>query len=519
MSRDEHSIIKNYFIVISLTFISNLGGFVKEILIAGYFGISGAVDAFVVAFAFVSIFTLMFAAGPLQGAFIPLFTRYHTAEKEKGWEFFSDIINLVALFCILLSAVIFIVIIYVPNSLNIIAPGFSKIQIHDLAGYINIMLITIVLTSVSVIFISVLQAFGFFSASVTPPILNNIIIILSMVLFAKTTGISTLVWGIVVGALSSFLWLLYFVSKYNPRYRLKGFSFDHRIKEVIIFMLPMGMLIFTDQIIALIQKSIVSVTESGNIAVLNYAYKLVGIPIGLFGMGIATVIFPTLAWLISQKKEERLIEEKITNGLNFLIYTMVPIMVFFITFGLSIVRLVFERGAFSPEASIKTAYALQLYSLGMLGQALIMLLHRVFFAYGDSKLPLKIGLFTAAVHVLFCLAFVGKFDYLGIPMATSVYAYIYITLLLFYLMKKHISFALLLPLKLTFKITSLSIASAAISSLVLRNLPGFERYAIIVCLGIYIVVFFILTYMFRINETIIVFQTFSKYLEFIPKRS
>jgi putative peptidoglycan lipid II flippase len=511
-SENAHSLIKNYLIVIVLTLVSNVLGFIKEILTAKFFGISSEVDIYVVAFSFISIFVLIFSAGPFQGAFIPLFTRHYYQDKNEGWDFFSKVLNLIGIMNIAIIIAIIIVLIYRPELLRFIVPGFNDAQLINLNAYIKILLILILLSSISVLFISILQVFGNFLLSVSPPILNNIVIILTIILLYKSLGICSLIFGIALGSIFSFLWLVFSVFRYRPVYSIRVIKLDSQIKDFVLFAFPMVLLIFIDQINALIQKTIVSVTGSGNISALNYAYKLVGIPVGLFGMGIATVIFPALASLINKRKEHGLLNEKVINGLNFLIYTLVPTTIFFMAFATPIVRLMFERGAFTYEASIRTSYPLKFYSVGILGQALIVYLHRIFFAFGDSKLPLKIGMISAVFHLLFCILFVGYFDYVGIAIATTVYAYLYFIMLLIFLFKKHLRIELSPALTLFFKIILLSVVSMFVSFFLFRGIAS-SKFMVIANLSVYGIVFFILSYIFRIKETRLIFQTVGSYLK------
>jgi putative peptidoglycan lipid II flippase len=507
----DHSMIRNYSIVIALTLVSNVFGFVKEILTARYFGISSQVDAFVVAFALVSIIPLVFAAGPLQSAFIPLFTR-RREQGEVAWEFFSRVTNLIAVFSVVVTAALYIVLTWSPSVLGLVAPGFTQAGVAHLREYTTWLLATIVLTSVGVVFISVLQVFGNFSAAALPPVLNNLVIIVAMAAFSRWVGIYSLVAGTMAGALLGFLWLLWAVRRYRPAYRVT-LALGADIKEFGVFLLPMGVLIFIDQLNALIQKTIVSSTGSGNIAALNYAYKLVGIPIGLFGMSFATVIFPTLALLISQKsRDDALVKEKITNGLNFLVYVLVPTTVFLMAFCVPVVRVVFQGGAFSAEATSKTAEALRIYALGIAGQTLIVYFHRICFACGDSSGPLKIGIVNALFHLLWCILFVRWFGYLGIPLATTVYAYLYCAMLLVFILSRHVRFGLGPSVRLLARTAAVSSAAALAAYAFQSATGGGSKYAVAGTTAVFAAVFLGVSYLFRMQETMVFIDVCRGYL-------
>lgn len=282
------------------------------------------------------------------------------------------------------------------------------------------------------------------------------------------------------------------------------------MRDFIAFISPMILLIFIDQLSALVQKTIVSYTGTGHISALNYAYKVVGIPVGLFGMGIVTVIFPTLSLLISQKDSDELIREKIKNGLSYLIYLLIPITFFFVVFSHPIIRLFFERGHFTHEATLKTAAAFTYYSIGMLGQALIVYFHRLFYAYGDSKIPLKIGIITAMLHVLLCFLLVEILDYVGIAVATTVYAYIYFLILVVLLYRRHIQFEYKHAVVLLGKTSLASLVSLILVRMLLVQHLEPVFLVPVSCLT-YAILFFAITVTLKIDESKMLYATIRSY--------
>lgn len=502
----NNSLIKNYLIVITLTLTSNIIALIREILTAKFFGFSIEVDIYLLAFSFISIFTLIFAAGPLQNSFIPLFSDYYYKNKKSAWIFFSKILNLIIILNFIIITTIATILFFKPSFLFIIAPGLEISKIKSLSVFINILLITIPLVSFIMLLTSVLQFFGNFSLPAFSPVLNNMIIIIAILFFHKNLGINSLIFGVILGTFLSVILLGLGVLKYKPLYSLQIILLDSEIKKFLSLALPMMLIIFIDQINALIQKTILTTTGEGNIAILNYAYKLVSIPVGLFGLGISTVIFPTISSLIT-KSEYELIKDKFMNGLSFIVYALMPITIFFIFFGLPIVRLTFERGAFTYEGSLKTSVALTIYSLGMIGQALIVYFVRIFFAFKNSSIPLIIGIFTAFLHLILCIVLVKYFNYLGIAIATSIYAYIYCILLWIFLFKKYIKLDFLKFFTFLLKIFLASLLSIYISIIIINNLIDYKgSIEILLNLSCYGIIFLIITYIFKINDTKVLLQ-------------
>ncbi len=510
LSAPDHSLTKNYLIVILITLASNILGFIKEILVAKYFGISPDVDVFIVAFGLISIFTLILSSGPLQSAFIPFFSRYYNESKRAGWLFFSDTLNVVAAACLILVLCIVSVLVLLPDLSRSIAPGFSSEQIETLNSFIFILAVTVVLSAISILFISILQIFGRFGISVLPPVISNLIILAALISFHNSSGVYSLVYGITAGSLAGLLWLLFFMAKIGPHYVPCKISNRRSVRDFIVFIFPMILLIFVDQLSALVQKAIVSYTGSGNISALNYAYKVVGIPVGLFGMGIATVIFPTLSLLISQNERSELIREKVNNSLNYLIYLLIPITFFFVAFSQPVIQFLFERGHFSHEATLRTSAAFTYYSIGMLGQALIVYFHRLFYACGDSMRPLKIGVVTAVLHVFLCVLLVDIFDYTGVAVATTIYAYIYFLILFVVLYRRHIRFEYKSALVLLGKTSLASLASLILVRLV--PVPQANPVVLVPVSGFaYAFLFFAITGALGINESKMLYTMIRSY--------
>jgi putative peptidoglycan lipid II flippase len=179
---------------------------------------------------------------------------------------------------------------------------------------------------------------------------------------------------------------------------------------------------------AVVQKTLVSDLSTGSIAALNYAAKLEGIPVGIFSAAIATVYFPVLVEALASKKHI-VAEQRFKEGLSGILLVSFPAAVFLCCQAETVVRVLFERGAFDAAATLMTADALFYYALGLLPQGMIVYLNRLYFSAGETRLPMRVGLISAGLHILFCWAAVKQMGFIGIAVGTTLYSLVYVIML------------------------------------------------------------------------------------------
>jgi len=503
--KTPRSLMRNYFIVIAATLTSNILALVREILTAKYFGVSASIDSFVVAFSFISIFTYMFTSGLMQSATIPLFAQY-SQDADKGKAFFSNLMSFVSLASGLLILTIIGAVLYLPGLLSMIAPGFSPEEILNVRIYIEILSVIVFFVVLGSVMISILQFRGAFFTSFSSYIVNNIVIIVFLLAFAGIWGIKSVVIGTSAGGFFGFLVLVWFTSKERISYSFRPIQFDHKIKSFLAAITPIFLFIFFSQIEMMFEKAFVSATSSGNIAALNYAYKLALIPVMIFGTGLAIAGFPALASLIANKKTEDAIKvsAKITESLRALVYSLIPLSVFLYVFSVPCIRFFLERGIFSAEASVRTGAALQYYALGILGQAMIIYLCRIFYAYRDFWTPLKIGAVVWGMQILLCWALVRWVGYTGVAMANALCVYLCSGAMILVLLRKFIPINVFSIIRFLAKMVILAVISA-ISSISLIKIAGIGgKLSVIGNFVIFGFIFLLGTYLLKTPETMVI---------------
>ena len=473
-------------VVAGLTLTTNLFGFIREVLLARSFGASAEADTFVTAFTVVSACFLIFTAGTVQSAFMPLYQGLGSSSSaEARWLFWHSAKAL----GVLLLGVVVLLELGAQWWIAILMPGFSSAQIQSTSVLVRIMAPMVLLFGIGSLLQSVAHAHQRFLGPASIPLLNNFIVIAFLLVVGGTMGMSGLAIAYLIGAL---LWWIVLVPG-TWRYVAGDRAAVDRTtwRSLLMNLAPLLILLGADQVSALIQKSLVSETESGTIAALNYASKLEGLPVGIFAAAISTVFFPALVDAIS-RGETRAAKDRFMAGLSGILLCSLPAMVVLCLEAESVVRVLFERGSFDSRASELTSAALAAYSLGLLPQGLVVYFNRVYFAAQQTTLPMKVGVLSAGIHVAFCWIAVDVIGYLGIPVGTTLYAIVYAILLLVW-MREIVSITLK---ELTAVMWRPIVASAALAATLLSvhfdsNLWGL-LWAILLSGGIYLAMLLIL---------------------------
>lgn len=407
-----------------LTLLTNILGFGREVLVARAYGASDTADAFVTAYAIVAACFLIFTASTVQSTFMPRYQNY----QKRGQHLAALLFQNTFLYLFLITAAISgVLILFAPQWVSLVVPGFAPDKAAMTAQLLIWLAPILVFMATGVLLQAVSHAKSGFFAPAFIPFLNNVIIIASLLVLVPWIGVAGLALGYLGGAIA--WWGLFFVLRadiFATRFKLIERS---EMVGMLLITLPLIWLLAADQVSALIQKTLVSDLATGSIATLNYAARLSGLPLGVFGAAIATVFFPQLSQA-RLNDDPRAFANSFRDGLAATVLVMLPISVVFIWGAEVIVKTVFERGAFDSEASVRTTAALVYYAMGLIPQAFIVYLNRVFFSAQNTKTPMKIGLISVVIHLIANVFLVNQMGYVGIALGTTIYGVVYCLLLL-----------------------------------------------------------------------------------------
>lgn len=406
--------------ILVVNLIVKILGFVRESVIAAGFGASYIADAYVVAYT-IPYFLQAILGAAIVAAVVPVITGYLTENKEAdAWHIGSLLINVIGLLLLVLTAVSMLA---APLLVRLTAPGFEGETLALAIKLAVIMFPLVFFMGIGMVITGILNGCYRFAAAAFAPGVSNIIIILSVLLFASNWGVEGLAVGTLVSFIGFVLIMLPSLKKAGFRY---SFVFDFRhpiVRRVLKEILPMLVGVAINQIYLALNRIFASGLAEGSISSLNYANKLMNLPVGIFVAAVAAAVYPALAEA-AQARKGRQLAQTVNRGLSLVSLIAIPATIGLILLRVPLVELLFERGAFDHDATLQTAAALLWFSVGILPVALNMVMIRAFYALGDVKTPVVAGVISIVVDIVLCFALMGPLSHGGLALANSVAAFV-----------------------------------------------------------------------------------------------
>jgi putative peptidoglycan lipid II flippase len=454
----QQSVAKSAGIVSIAVMFSRVLGLVREIIFARYFGAGFLSDAYQVAFRIPNVLRDLFAEGALSAAFVKVFTDYQINKSEKeAWKLASLVMNALA---IILSVITIVGVVFSKQFIDLIAKGFSPEKAALATTLTQIMFPFILLVALAAVAMGVLNTKGIFGIPASASTVFNIV--------SLVVGLGTAYWlsgggweksidknsvpeisaqwaiigmaiGTLIGGSAQFLMQV-------PALYKVGFSFsptvsftDEGVKRVMSLMAPAILGTSAVQINVLINTLFVSGFDGG-VSWLNYAFRLMQFPIGVFGVAIGTASVPVLSRLASQGNFGEF-RTTLSQSLKLVFLMTLPSACGLVVLGEPIIRLIYERGAFSSADVSMTAWALGGYSIGLTGYAAIKILSPAFYAMNDAKTPMIIAVCSIAVNTVASYFFRNwlqpyNLGHVGVALATSSVALVNFFALAFLMRRK-----------------------------------------------------------------------------------
>jgi putative peptidoglycan lipid II flippase len=377
---------------------SRVAGLAREVVAAGYYGISGPMSAFTIAFQVPNLIRALFADAALQPAFVPIFTELLGKKAYK--EAFRLASTMLLLVTMVLGAITALFILLAPVLMPLFAPGFEG-EILDLTVALSQVLFPIlVLLGVSGIVVGILNSYDRFGAFAISPLFWNLTIIAVLVvvepMFEGQDRIYAYAIGILVGTLVQLLipaWDLR-----NTPYRFR-FSFDWRhpgVRKVLALMLPVTISLGLINFNLLINSFFGSLVSDQAPAAIDKAFRIYQLPQGIFSVAIATVLFPTLARFANAGEMDDL-RTTMANGMRQILFVLIPAAAAILVLSEPMIRLIYERGAFDPHETEVVATALFWFAFSLPANGLFLLLTRTFFSLQRPWIPTWIALGNLAL--------------------------------------------------------------------------------------------------------------------------
>ena len=418
------SLARKFLTVGSNTMASRVLGFVRELLIAATLGAGPVADAFYAAFRFPNLFRRILAEGAFNSAFIPLFSKALEEEGEAGARHFAEQV-LAALFAILLLLTALVGLAAPFFVSTIIAPGFvdDADKFEKTVALTRIMFPYLACMSLVAMLSGILNALHRYVAAAFAPVLLNIILIacltvaLLMDLPPGQVGF-IMGWGVFAAGFAQLSLLLVAVRRAGFHLKLRWPRPTAGVKRLLVLALPAAIAGGIVQLNLFIGQIIAS-QKDGAIAVLQFADRIYQLPLGVVGIAIGVVLLPELSRAL-KGGEPQLAADYQNRSFSFALFLTLPAAAALMVISEPVVRVLYERGAFTAETTEITARALSYFAPGLPAFVLVKVFSPGFFARENTATPMRVAGVTMVVNVAFSLALFPSMGEAGIALATTI---------------------------------------------------------------------------------------------------
>ena len=417
------------------TFVSRIMGFVRDMVIAWFFGAGFLSDAFFVAFRIPNLLRRLFAEGSLSIAFVPVFTDYLT--RDGSAEAFRMARSTLRMLAILLVVLTIAGVLSAPWIVRVVAPGFAGAKFTLTVSLTRIMFPYIFFICLVALSMGILNTLGHFAAPALAPVFLNVAIIGGALFIAPhmETPVAGLAIGVLIGGFLQLALQVPFLIKKGFRFWQKAPVYHPGVKRIGKLMGPAVFGAAVYQINILIGTLLASLLPEGSVSYLYYADRLVQFPLGIFAISMSVAVLPSLSRQAAAKNFTEL-ADTFAYAIQLIFFITLPAMVGLIVLREPIVALLFQRGEFGAESTRLTAYALIFYSLGLWAFSAVRIVVSTFYSLQDTVTPVKMASISIIANILLSLLLMGPLSHGGLALATSLASMINFFLLVWALRRR-----------------------------------------------------------------------------------
>ncbi|MGQ9663908.1 MAG: murein biosynthesis integral membrane protein MurJ [bacterium] len=482
------------------TAISRVTGLFREMIFAFLYGANTATDAFQASFRLLDLLRDLFAETTLSSAIIPILTEEKAKGKHRQNILASNIFNLLL---IVVGIITLLSMLLAPYLVRIIVFGFAntpgKLDLTlQLAVIIMPFLLFIAFAAWAMSYLNTENRF--FIPAVAPAWFNVFSIITPVLLYAYfvNRGINPIfgmAFGVLVGGAMQFFIQIPALIKNGFHYYFCFNIRDPALKKVILLFLPVAIGLAGSRINVMVDTIMVSFLEERSMTWLHYAFRIMHLPLGLFGIAVGAVALPSLSKLVV---ENNLIELRKTliDSLKLVFLLTIFCSVFIIFFSTLLTEIIYQRGRFSTFDTTATASALIFYIIGVPFTAGLRNVAAAFYAFKDSKTPMYVSLAMVGANVVLNYVLMRLMSYRGIALATSISAFLNFVILMSILPKKVGNVEIRELVKYIISITVCAILSSFLGFILYRYLAGFFSFGTFLKIIIIIVIGFLVLFIF-----------------------
>jgi putative peptidoglycan lipid II flippase len=415
--------------------ISRILGVGREMVLARYFGAGLFTDAFLVAYRVPNLLRDLFAEGALTAAFVPTFIRSLTQDgKEQAWLLANRVLSTLL---VVLGALTLVFFFGARGFVYLLAARYAAIpeKFELTVQLTRIMSPFLLCVSLAAVGMGLLNACGSFFIPAMASSAFNVCCILAGIFLSPVMPhwgldpIISMAIGALIGGVSQFLVMMPSAYAFGFRYRFALDFRDPTLRHMISLMIPAVVGLSATQINITVDCQIAAIYGNGPVSWLNYGFRLVQFPIGVFGIAIATATMAKVSYYAAQKAQDRL-HNTVDSSLRLAACLTFPATVGLIIFRREIVQLIYEGGSFLPVHTLKTSQVVFFYALGMFSYSAVKILVPVFYALNDTRTPVRLSLVAVVAKIALNLALIIPLGFLGLALATTVASWLNFGMLL-----------------------------------------------------------------------------------------
>ena len=403
---------------------SRILGLVRDQVLAYFFGAGDAMDAFRIAFRLPNVLRDLFAEGALSAALVPTFSRsLASGDRAAAWCLASNVINVLLLTA---GAVVIAGIAFAEPLVELYASGFRDVpgKIALTIRLTRLMFPFLALMTTAAVLMAMLNALHrFFVPALSPAMFNVATIVCAVIAvpLAQPLGIEPIMAiaaATLIGGFGQILLQWPVLRRQGFRYQTVLDIHDPSMREVGRLMVPGVVGLAAVQINLFVNSWLAAGLGTGAVSWLDYAFRLMYMPIGLFGISIATASLPTISGHAESRNDPGL-RQAVSSGLRMMLMLNVPATLGLLVLATPIVRLIFERGRFTPADTAATAAALVCYSPGLMGYSAVKLMSPSYYALGNSRVPVIASAASIAFNITLSFVLVRSLGHRGLALGTA----------------------------------------------------------------------------------------------------
>lgn len=424
-SGKSSGLLKSSLVVGVMTMLSRVLGLARDVVIAGYFGSTASADSFFVAFKIPNFLRRLFAEGAFSQAFVPVLSEYRTTKS------FDEVRVLVSRVSGTLAGTLLMVTVLCmlgsPILIRLFAPGFID-QPEKLALAGEMLRITfpyLLLISLTALSGAILNSYNRFAVPAFTPVLLNLSLIGATLLLTPyfEVPVMALAWGVVIAGISQLLLQLPFLLQIRLLPAPKWGRDHEGVRRIMKLMIPALFGVSVSQINLLLDTVLASFLETGSVSWLYYSDRLSELPLGVFGIAIATVILPSLSRKHAEASGGQF-SQTLDWALRLVLLIGLPAGVALFILSEPLIATLFHYGEMQDRDVLMAGMSLKAYSLGLIAFMLIKVLAPGYFARQDTKTPVKIAIAAMVANMVFNLMLVFWLKHVGLALATTMSAFL-----------------------------------------------------------------------------------------------